>query len=157
YRDYAGAGATGDRYSSTQSYADFGDIEGAEDILSELFRRNEAAGRRRRGRDISFLLEIDFLEAVNGAKRTVALPGAAALDIVIPAGIESGSVLRLRGKGETPAGGGEPGDVLVEIAVRPHRFFTRKGNDILLDVPITIAEAVRGGKINVPTTTGTVA
>lgn len=156
YRDFAGAGASADRYSSESGYADFGDIDGAEDILSELFRRNESASRRRRGRDIRSMLEIDFLDAVNGTKRAAAIPGAAAVDITIPPGIDSGDVIRLRGAGEAPAGG-EPGDVFVEIIVRPHKFFIRKGNNILLDVPITIAEAVHGGKINVPTTTGTVA
>ncbi|MGA8585884.1 MAG: DnaJ C-terminal domain-containing protein, partial [Roseiarcus sp.] len=74
----------------------------------------------------------------------------------IPPGVEDGQILRLRGKGAPSPGEGEPGDALVQIVVRPHRFFTREGDDILLDLPITIKEAALGAEVRAPTTTGSV-
>jgi DnaJ-class molecular chaperone len=62
----------------------------------------------------------------------------------IPAGTRDGQTLRLRGKGQPGLRGGEPGDALIEIAVRPHRFFVRDGDDIRMDLPITVREAVSG-------------
>jgi DnaJ-class molecular chaperone len=76
--------------------------------------------------------------------------------VTIPAGIQDGQVLRLRGKGRPGIGDGEAGDALVEIAVKSHRFFAREGNDIYLDLPVTLSEAVLGARINVPTPTGSV-
>ena len=76
--------------------------------------------------------------------------------MTIPPGIENGQMLRLRGKGAPGRGEGPPGDALIEIEVRPHRFFRREGDDIHLELPITLSEAVLGGKVTVPTPTGTV-
>lgn len=76
--------------------------------------------------------------------------------MTIPAGIQDGQVLRLRGKGRPGVGEGEAGDALVEIAVKPHRFFTREGNNIYLELPVTLSEAILGARINVPTPTGSV-
>jgi DnaJ-class molecular chaperone len=76
--------------------------------------------------------------------------------VVIPAGTHDGQVLRLRGKGGEGIGGGPPGDALVEIEVRPHAFFTRQGDDIHLELPISLTEAVLGAKLDVPTPTGAV-
>jgi len=72
----------------------------------------------------------------------------------IPAGVEDGQVLRLRGKGAPVPGEGPPGDALVQIVVEPHRFFTRAGDDILIDLPITVKEAALGGEVRAPTTAG---
>ena len=73
-----------------------------------------------------------------------------------PAGIQNGQVLRLRGKGRAGIGDGEPGDALVEIANKPHPLFAREVNDIYLDLPVTLSEAVLGAHITVPTPTGAV-
>ena len=101
-------------------------------------------------------LQVEFLDAVNGASRTITLPGGGTLQVTIPPGVEDGQILRLRGKGAPSPGEGEPGDALVQIVVRPHRFFTREGDNILLDLPITIKEAALGAEVRAPTTTGSV-
>ncbi|SFJ98090.1 DnaJ C-terminal domain-containing protein [Methylocapsa palsarum] len=148
YRDYAGDSAG--RYQNDAGYADMMD----DDILSGLFRRARAnAG----GRDLRYKLPVEFLDAVNGATNRVALPDGSTLDVAVPPGTRDGQILRLRGKGEPGMGGGKPGDALVEIEVKPHRFFTREGDDIHLSLPIGLAEAVLGGEVRVPTTTGAVA
>ena len=78
------------------------------------------------------------------------------MNVTIPAGVEDGQTLRLRGKGAPAPGEGPPGDALVQIAVRPHRYFTREGDDIVLDLPITVKEAALGAEVSTPTTTGSV-
>ena len=97
---------------------------------------------------------IEFLDAVNGATKRLTLPEGGSLDVTIPSGIQEGQILRLRGKGAPSLGEGEAGDALVEISINPHRFFTRHGDDIHLDLPVTLAEAVLGARIRVPTPTG---
>jgi DnaJ-class molecular chaperone len=76
--------------------------------------------------------------------------------VTIPAGVEDGQILRLRGKGAPSPGEGPPGDALVQIVVRPHRYFSREGDDIVLDLPITVKEAALGAEVRTPTTTGSV-
>jgi DnaJ-class molecular chaperone len=109
-----------------------------------------------RGQDAQYRLEIDFLEAVNGAKKRITLPDGGTLDVTIPAGVEAGQVMRLKGKGMPGLGGAESGDALVEILVKPHPVFKREGDDIVVEVPISFDEAVLGGKVEVPTITGNV-
>ena len=130
------------------------------DIFAEMFRHGEA-GRagpniRMRGRDQTYVLAVEFLDAVNGATRRLALPDGKHLDVRVPAGIEDGQVLRMKGQGEPGLNGGPAGDALIELRVIPHAFFRRDGRDIRLEVPVTLAEAVLGGKITVPTPSGTV-
>jgi DnaJ-class molecular chaperone len=154
YRDFAESG--GSPYANDAGFADFA---GADDILSEIFGREGREGRaniRMRGADVRYRLELDFLDAINGGKRQITLPDGSVLDVNIPAGTRDGQMLRLRGKGRPGIGGGPPGDALVEIEVRPHRIFTRKGDDIHVDLPISLSEAVLGGKVKVPTPTGSV-
>lgn len=153
YRDFAEAGGASDGYSQTSGFQDFDD---AEDILSSFFSRGGRRGFRMRGADRRFRLEVDFLDAVNGATRRIVLPDGASLDVVIPPGVHEGQVLRLAGKGDAGAEGGEAGDALIEIAVRPHRFFRRDGLNITLDLPISLSEAVLGGKVVAPTPSGPV-
>jgi DnaJ-class molecular chaperone len=153
YRDFADAGTASDTYSGTAGFSDFGDPD---DILSILFARSGRRGFRMRGRDRHHRLEVDFLDAVNGATRRITLPDGASLDVVIPPGTRDHQTLRLRGKGEARTGGGGAGDALIEITVLPHRLFKRDGDDIRLDLPITLTEAVLGGKIAVPTPDGPV-
>ena len=101
-------------------------------------------------------LPVEFLEAVNGATKRITMPEGGTLDVTIPPGTKDQQVLRLRGKGGPGIGGGPAGDALVEIEVQPHKFFTRKGDDIHLELPISLPEAVLGAKLDVPTPTGPV-
>jgi DnaJ-class molecular chaperone len=130
------------------------------DIFSDLFGSGAGAGARgysrMRGRDIRFTLEVDFLDAVNGAKRRVSLSEGRTLDVNIPAGVESGQVLRLKGQGGPGVQGGPAGDALVELSVRPHAFFRREGQDIHMDLNISLTEAVEGARIQAPTSSGPV-
>jgi DnaJ-class molecular chaperone len=130
------------------------------DIFSDVFGAGQGGGGRRgfavRGQDLRYTLDIDFLEAVLGAKKRVTLPDGGVLDLSVPEGVADGQVLRLKGKGTPGTPGAEPGDALVEIRVRPHPDFKREGDDILLDLPITIDEAVLGGRVEVPTPSGRV-
>lgn len=130
------------------------------DIFSDLFGPGFSGGGRgygrMRGRDIRFTLDIDFLDAVNGAKRRVSLAEGRTLDVAIPAGVESGQVLRLKNQGGPGVQGGPSGDALVELNVRPHAFFRREGQDIHMDLNISLTEAVEGGRVQAPTPSGPV-
>ncbi len=84
------------------------------------------------------------------------LPDGTTLDVSIPPGTRDGQILRLRGKGRPAPGEGTTGDALIEITVLPHPYFTRKGDDIHLDLPISLKEAVLGAKLRVPTPAGAV-
>jgi DnaJ-class molecular chaperone len=151
YRDFADDAS---QYSSDAGFADFGD---ADDILSDIFGRQGRRGNfRMRGPDVHYQLELDFLDAINGGKKQITLPDGSMLDVTIPPGTREGTVLRLRGKGRPGAGGGPPGDALVEIAVRPHPVFKRKGDDIHVELPLPLRDAVLGGKVTVPTPSGPV-
>jgi len=109
-----------------------------------------------RGADVRYTLEVDFIESVKGAKKRVTLPEGGVLDLSVPEGVIDGQVLRLRGKGAASPSGGPNGDALVEIKVRAHPLFTRQDFDIHSEIPITLDEAVLGGKIEVSTIGGRV-
>jgi DnaJ-class molecular chaperone len=155
YREYADAGGAR-RYHSTAGYEDFGD---ASDLFADLFKRSRGGARsaKMRGQDVQYRLELDFLEAVRGGKRRITLPDGSALDLTVPEGTADGHILRLKGKGGPGIGGGPAGDALIELTVRPHPLFSRQGDDIVIELPITLDEAVLGGKIEVPTVSGRVA
>lgn len=110
-----------------------------------------------RGRDEQYGLTVELLDVVNGATRRLTLPDGRTLDVKIPAGLEDGSTLRLRGKGGAGFNGGPAGDALIQVKVSSHAFFRREGRDIHLDLPVTVQEAVLGGRILVPTPAGAVA
>lgn len=154
YKQYADQDG-GFRYHTSAGYDDFAD-------LSDLFGGRFGGGRgggpgfSMRGPDMRYGLEVEFLEAAQGAKKRIILPDGGALDLTVPAGFKDGQTLRLKGKGGPGMGEGPPGDALVEITVRPHSYFTRDGDDIRLQLPISIDEAVLGAKIDVPTVTGKV-
>ena len=130
------------------------------DVFSDLFggprTTRSRAGVSMRGQDVRYTLDIEFLEAITGTKKRVNLPEGGMLDLVVPEGVDDGQVLRLKAKGSPSPRGGEAGDALVEIKVRPHKDFKREGHDLLLDLPIAIDEAVLGARIEVPTATGRV-
>lgn len=153
-RAHAGAGpGPGPGQGGAQDAFDLGDI------FSDLFGPGFGNGRsysRMRGRDIRFTLEVDFLDSINGAKRRVSLAEGRTLDVAIPAGVESGQVLRLKNQGGAGVQGGPAGDALVELTVRPHAFFRREGQDVHMDLNISLTEAVEGGRIQAPTPTGPV-
>jgi DnaJ-class molecular chaperone len=151
YRDFADDTHA---YSSDAGVADMGD---ADDILSQIFGRQGRTTTRRRGADAHYALQLDFLGAINGGKRQITLPDGATLDVTIPPGTRDRQVLRLRGKGRPGVNGGAAGDALIEIEVVAHKLFTRKGDDIHLELPISLREAVLGGKVEAPTPAGLVA
>ena len=151
YRDFT-AGAD-HPYASSSG---FEDMMGADDVLSELLRRGGRANVRMRGADVHYRLPLDFIDAVNGTTQRVTLPDGSTLDVTVPPGASDGQVLRLRGKGSPGFNGGPAGDAYVELEVRPHPLFKREGDDLRLKQPISLAEAVLGGKVEVPTPTGPV-
>lgn len=125
-----------------------------EELLRGRSERSAGGGpsaRPLRGTDIRHRLEVDFLTAVRGGRERVALRAGRTLEVDIPPGTADGQVLRLRRQGQTSPSGGEAGDALIEIAVRPHPRFERKGDDIHLELPISLSEAVLGAKVKVPT------
>jgi len=149
YRRYADA-AEGARYRTAPGEEfEFGDIFGD-------FLNRGGEGLRMRGADARYALAVAFLDTVTGAPRTLTLPDGRTLDVRIPAGIENGQTLRLKGQGGPGMNGGPPGDALIEIHTEPHPFFIREGNDIHLELPVTLKEAVLGARIKVPTPTGEV-
>lgn len=115
-----------------------------------------AAHRPMKGRDLKAGVTVSFEEAMRGGKRRVGLSGGRAVDVAIPAGVEAGQVLRLRGQGEPGPQGGPAGDCLIEVAIRPHAFFRRDGADIRVDLPISLKEALFGGAVRAPTVDGPV-
>jgi DnaJ-class molecular chaperone len=140
--DFSGGGA--DQYGSFS------------DIFSELFGARRSTTRRpRSGEDLSYTMDIDFMEAVKGTSKTISLrteTGTEQLAVSIPAGVNDGSRVRLRGKGGPGIAGGPPGDLYIVTRVRPHPFFSRKQDDIY--VPVTITEAALGAQVTIPTADG---
>ncbi|MBC7907572.1 MAG: J domain-containing protein [Rhodospirillaceae bacterium] len=145
-RAYSAAHGAGARGAYNFSFGDGGSR--AEDLFEHLFGDRFSA-KTARGQDIRHALTVDLADAAQGAVKRVDV-GGRMLGISIPAGIKDGQTLRLKGQGESG------GDLLLEIHVAPHRLFTRNGDDIQVEVPVTLAEAVNGGKITVPTLTGRV-
>lgn len=133
---------------------DFSSIFG-EDIFKNFGANSGFNPRRQKGQDIAYTLDIDFLDAAKGAEKNIVMNGKQ-LNIKIPAGTTSGQVLRLKGQGGSGATKSLNGDALISITVRPHPYFKANGKDILLDLPISIKEAILGTKVIVPTITGKV-
>ncbi len=135
------------------------------DVFNDFFsdsawpgaRSNGANGRpgfHVRGQDVRYTLEVGFLEAIAGTKKRVTMPEGGVLDLTVPEGVADGQVLRLKGKGKPGFGGGDPGDALVEIHVKPHADYHRVGDDVHMTLPVSLDEAVLGGKIEVATPGG---
>jgi DnaJ-class molecular chaperone len=141
-----------------------GDPGGAFSEIFKQFRRaggeRRSAGESRRGNDLEAELEIPFATAVSGGETQVRIAHESGetsdLVVKIPPGIEDGKRIRLRGQGERAGRRGARGDVLVTVRVAPHPYFQRKGNNLEIKVPVTLAEAALGAKIDVPTPKGTV-
>ncbi|MGY8957896.1 MAG: DnaJ C-terminal domain-containing protein [Alphaproteobacteria bacterium] len=158
YRHYADAGAN-HPYHTAGGYADFGDRG---DVFSDLFGQAGRGGPggqqyvRMRGSDVRYTFEVDFMDAARGAKRRIIMPDGRGLDLTVPAGLRDGQVLRLKAKGMSGIGGGPDGDALVTVHVSPHKLFRRDANDVHIELPIALHEAVLGGKVRVPTIDGPV-
>jgi DnaJ-class molecular chaperone len=110
----------------------------------------------RSGQDAQFRLAVPFLDAARGAKTQITLPDGKALEVTIPEGARDGQTLRLRGKGELGFGAGRPGDAYITLDVTPNPDFERDGDDIVVTLPISIDEAILGGKVPVNTVLGAV-
>ncbi len=151
YRDFADS--AGRRKYRAQAGFDPDDLES---IFGSAFAGRGARGFNLRGSDAQYGLTISFLEAANGVTRRITLPDGRTLDVRIPAGVRDGHILRLQGQGMPGIGEGPPGDALVEITVAPHPLFRREGDDILVELPVTIQEAVLGAALTVPTIKGAV-
>ena len=165
-------GAGGARGFSAQDFEGFGGAEGLDigDIFEGLFGRGGGAGgpgpggmgasRRppppppRKGANVQYRLRVPFADAAALKAQRITLADGKTIDLKLPAGVEDGTQMRLSGKGEPgPAGNG---DALVTIMIEPHSFFRRDGNDVRIDLPITLDEAVQGAKVKVPTVDGAV-
>lgn len=158
YRQYAQSD-DGMRYSGDATGADSGF---ADDLFAEMFARSRGGARgpggafHMPGSDVTYTLEVPFREAANGVRRRLNLPDGRTLDVTIPPGTGDRQMLRLKGQGLPGHGGGPAGDAYIEIHVQADPIFRRKDNDVHVDVPITLPEAVLGGKIDVPTIDGRV-
>lgn len=138
---------------------------GADDFFENLFRQaNTSKGKARSkrapmnypGEDQTFLMEIDLRDAIRGAQKELALPNGKKLQVKIPPGVDTGSKLRFRGQGSPGMGNASAGDLFIELKVRPLKGFTRNGNDIEVEVPVSFIEAIEGAEIPVPTMDGSV-
>jgi DnaJ-class molecular chaperone len=143
----------------------FGGGGGFEDILNSMFGGAAARGGARPGGgtsfefdtggiavdlDLSVAMTVSLEESVNGVEKRVRLPTGKELNVKIPPGVVAGQQIRLKGQGET-APGHKPGDLLITVNIAPHAFFKVEGSDLRIDLPITLYEAVLGGKVRVPT------
>ena len=148
YREYADAEG-GRRYTGARG-------ESFNDIFGAMFDDGHHPSGPRRGRDEHYTLATEFLDAVIGATRRLVLPDGRSLDVKIPAGTRDGQILRLRGQGQSGGAEGNNGDALIEIHVKPHGFFQRHGQDIDLELPVSLHEATLGGMVEIPTPGGAV-
>lgn len=156
YRNFA----DGPQYGAHAAQDGFASNEDLEEFLARAFAGGGQRGRetfKARGQDVNYALPVGFLEAVNGATRTIVLPDGKTLQVTIPEGAEDRQMLRLKGQGMPGFGGGPAGDAYVELHVEPHAFFSRKDDNIHVEVPVALKEAVLGARIEVPTVGGPVA
>jgi DnaJ-class molecular chaperone len=134
----------------------------AEDIFSDLFSGLGGGGGARRragprkGEDIQLATTITLEEAANGALRRIVIGDGKQIDARIPAGVREGQQIRLKGQGGPGVQGGAAGDILITVSIAPHPLYTVDGRDLRVDLPITLKEAVLGGKVPVTTLSGQV-
>lgn len=159
---FGGAGAgpgNADRefhFSWNDQGADQGGFS-AEDIFAEfLGGRGRRGNRPARGEDFAVAITASFAESVMGGTRRIVLTNGEQIDVKIPQGLKDGQQIRIKGRGGAGRNGGPNGDVLIQVTVAPHPYLTRDGNDLRMDLPVTLKEAVLGAKVPVPTLSGTV-
>jgi DnaJ-class molecular chaperone len=145
----------GAKYHRAESFGDAADLD---ELLKEMFGRQARGGEgfQARGPDVSYAMSVSLREAALGAEKTVTMPDGRTLTIRIPPGVADGQRLRLRGQGMPGLGGGPAGDALVEVTVEPDPRFERRGDDLHVELPVALHEAVLGAKVPVQTLTGTV-
>lgn len=138
-------------------------MEGADlgDLFSEILGRRGGGGGgggfggfSQKGADVRAKLEIDLEDTIHGAKKRIAFSDGRTIDVTIPKGAEEGQTLRLKGQGSPGRSG--PGDAFIELVVRPHAIFRREGDALVMDLPVTIPDAVLGGKVEARTPDGAV-
>ncbi|MDP3532428.1 MAG: DnaJ C-terminal domain-containing protein [Alphaproteobacteria bacterium] len=150
----AGSSQGGSRGSDSFSFDNNFD---SSNFFSDLFGwSNKRKQAPQKGDDIQYTLKLPFLESIKGAKKRVSMPNGRALNITIQPGTKNGQILRLKGQGDASALGGVSGDALVEIVVEDDPYFSRLGNDIHLNLPITLQEAILGAVVTIPTISGNV-
>jgi DnaJ-class molecular chaperone len=155
-----GAGGGGDREFHF-SWDDQGGAQSfsAEDFFSELMgggKRGARANRPARGEDFAVAITASFGESVIGGTRRIVLANGEQIDVKIPAGLKDGQQIRVKGRGGAGRHGGPSGDVLIQVTVAPHPYLSRDGNDLRMDLPVTLKEAVLGAKVPVPTLSGAI-
>lgn len=138
--------------------AQFGDVD-INDILGEMFGRRGGRGQQgfggpQRGADVRARLDIDLEDAIQGGKKRVSFSDGRTIDITIPKGAVEGQVLRLKGQGIGDRGGA--GDALIELSIKPHPVYRREGDDLVMDLPVSVPDAILGGKVQAPTPEGSV-
>jgi DnaJ-class molecular chaperone len=128
------------------------------DIFGDLFGggRRPRANPAAQGEDVAAVVTVPLQRAVKGGEARVTLPTGRTLDVKIPAGIESGQQIRLRGQGQPSGMGGRPGDVILTVEIAPHPVLKLDGRDLRLDLPVTLYEAALGGSVQAPTLDGMV-
>lgn len=167
----AGRGRPGRGSAYGFDFGGAGGFEGLDSIFEDLFARASPGARRqatraqrpRKGRDSEHNLTIDFDTSLHGGTRDITISkdggarGIEHIEVKIPRGVRDGTKIRVSGKGQPGTGNARPGDLYLKIKVSPHPIFKRKRDDIYLELPITLYEAVLGGKVSVPTKDGTTA
>jgi DnaJ-class molecular chaperone len=158
---FQGSFARGEGFEGTFSFDDL--LGGLFDRFGGQGGRNARAPRApRSGRDLRSTITLDFLDAANGGEHRIQVARPTAdgrvvpqvLTVRIPPGVRDGGTIRLSGKGEPAPPGGRAGNLHLEVSVRPHPVFRREGNDVHLDLPVTVREAALGAKIEIPTLEG---
>jgi len=152
YRDFADA----PHHAAQDGFANNEELE---EFLARAFAgagQRSQSTYRARGQDVSYVLPIGFLDAANGATRTITLPEGKTLKVTIPEGAEDRQMMRLKEQGMPGFSGGAAGDAYVELRVEPHPFFHRKDDNIHVEIPVTLKEAALGAQIEVPTIGGRV-
>jgi curved DNA-binding protein len=144
-----------DQARAYRRWADAGAGIDLEDLFGGLFGGRQPRGPRR-GANAEGEISVDFLDAVRGGEVRVQFEGRGTLRVKIPPGADEGTRVRLAGQGSPGARGAPPGDLYLTLHVRPHPFLEREGNDLSVDVPVTIPELIRGASIEVPTAEGSV-
>ncbi len=143
---------TGPPTTSHAAQDGFDSNEELEEFLAKAFAgRGQQRTFRARGQDVSYELPVAFLDAANGATHTITLPEGKTLQVTVPEGAEDRQMLRLKEQGMPGYGGAPPGDAYVELHIQPHPFFRRKDDNIHVEVPVTLREAMLGDRIQVPT------
>lgn len=160
YRGYGGGAGGGGRSGGFSGFGGSGQRGGFEDIdLSDLFAGFGGGAANRgfgggKGQDIRATLEVSLEEVISGTTRRIQFSDGRMVDVAIPKGASDGQVVRLKGQGAP--GRTQAGDAMIELRIVPHALYRRDGADLHMDLPVSVPDAVLGGKVTVPTPEGKV-